>query len=34
MVKRNFKVIWEETVIILDVFHTSRDPGNQKQIIK
>ena len=31
----SFKIVYEitsETVIILDVFHTSRDPGNQKQI--
>jgi plasmid stabilization system protein ParE len=33
----SYKIVYEitsETVIILDVFHTSRDPGNQKQIIK
>jgi plasmid stabilization system protein ParE len=33
----SYKIVYEitsETVIILDVFHTSRDPGNQKQIRK
>lgn len=33
----SYKIVYEitsGTVIILDVFHTSRDPGNQKQIMK
>ena len=33
----SYKIVYEitsDTVIILDVFHTSRDPGNLKQIKK
>jgi len=33
----SYKIVYEitsDTVIILDVFHTSRDPGNQKKIKK
>lgn len=33
----SYKIVYEinfDTVIILDIFHTSRDPGNQKKIKK
>ncbi len=33
----SYKIVYEitsDTVIILDIFHTSRDPGNLKQIKK